>query len=121
MPALSELLEATAFPAAVLGPPERGVLGMPAMGYLRRTPGLSSGVPMNSTPAFWKALIIESIVLTLADGNPDPASTRLIVASPILASLAKSVMVILNNARPALICSLVINLYKLYNDTYGIV
>ena len=64
---------------------------------------------------------MESSVLTLADGKPLPASIRLIVASPILASLAKSVMVNLNNARPALICSLVINLYKLYNDTYGIV
>ena len=52
MPDLSELADATAFPAAVLGPPERGVLGMPAMDYLRRTPGRSSGVPMNSTPAF---------------------------------------------------------------------
>ena len=115
------LRDVATFPATVLGPPERGVLGMPAMGYLRRTPGRSSGVPINSTPAFWKARIIESIVLILADGKPVPASTRLIVASPILASLAKSVMVNLNNARPALICSLVINLYKLYNDTYGIV
>jgi len=57
----------------------------------------------------------------LADGKPLPASTRLIVASPTLANLAKSAMVSLNNARPALICSLVINLYKLYNDTIGIV
>jgi len=51
-PVLMALREVATFPAVVLGPPERGVLGMPAMGYLRRTPGRSSGVPMNSIPAF---------------------------------------------------------------------
>ena len=46
---------------------------------------------------------------------------RLIVATPTPDNLESSDTVILNKERPALICSLVINLFRLYNDTYGIV
>ena len=56
--------------------------------HFNRTPGLSSGVPMNSIPAFSKALVIKFRVFILADGNPFPASMRLIVASPTSDNLA---------------------------------
>ena len=88
MPALSELTEATAFPAAVLGPPERGVLGMFAMDYLRRTPGRSSGVPTNSTPPSSRVRCIASNNLALPDGTPVINSKRLIVAKPTPEDLA---------------------------------
>ena len=87
---------------------------------LSLTPGRSSGEPMNSIPALSRALSKEFNVFMLAEGNPVPASMRLIVASPIWDIAAKSRTVILKIDLAALICSLVINLFSLYNDPYSI-
>ena len=70
--------------------------------HFRRTPGLSSGVPMNSIPAFSKAFFKESIVLILPEGTPSESSKRLIVEIPIPDIEAKSIAVIFNNALAAL-------------------
>lgn len=70
--------------------------------HFNRTPGLSSGDPMNSIPAFSKALFKESIVLILPEGTPSESSKRLIVEIPTPDIEAKSVAVIFNNALAAL-------------------
>ena len=56
--------------------------------HFKRTPGLSSGEPTNSIPAFSRAFVSEFKVFIFADGKPFPASIRLIVASPISDNLA---------------------------------
>ena len=70
--------------------------------HFNRTPGLSSGDPMNSIPAFSKAFFKESIVLILPDGTPSDNSNRLIVEIPTPEIEAKSIAVIFNNALAAL-------------------
>ena len=70
--------------------------------HFRRTPGLSSGVPMNSIPAFSRAFFIESIVLILPEGTPSESSKRLMVEIPIPDIEARSIAVIFNKARAAL-------------------
>ena len=70
--------------------------------HFKRTPGLSSGDPMNSMPAFSKAFFKESIVLILPDGTPSDNSNRLIVEIPTPEIEAKSIAVIFNNALAAL-------------------
>lgn len=70
--------------------------------HFKRTPGLSSGVPINSMPAFSRALFIESIVLILPEGTPSESSKRLIVEIPIPDIEARSIAVIFNNALAAL-------------------
>ena len=70
--------------------------------HFNLTPGLSSGDPMNSIPAFSKAFFIESIVLILPEGTPSASSKRLIVEIPIPDIEAKSKAVIFNNALAAL-------------------
>jgi len=78
--------------------------------HFNRTPGLSSGVPMNSIPAFSRAFFIESIVLILPEGTPSESSKRLIVEIPIPDIEARSIAVIFNNALAALNWLLVIKL-----------
>lgn len=70
--------------------------------HFNLTPGLSSGDPMNSIPAFSRAFFIESIVLILPEGTPSESSKRLIVEIPIPDIEAKSIAVIFNNALAAL-------------------
>jgi hypothetical protein len=55
-------------------------------------------------------------VLMLPLGTPSMTSMRWIVAVPTPDFSDKSPAVHLNNARPALICPLVINLIYLYTD-----
>ena len=70
--------------------------------HFKRTPGLSSGDPMNSIPAFSRAFLKASIVLILPDGTPSDSSKRLIVEMPTPDIEARSIAVIFNKARPAL-------------------
>ena len=70
--------------------------------HFKRTPGLSSGVPMNSIPAFSSAFFKASIVLILPDGTPSDSSKRLIVEMPTPDIEARSIAVIFNKARAAL-------------------
>jgi hypothetical protein len=70
--------------------------------HFNLTPGLSSGVPMNSIPTFSKAFFKESIVLILPEGTPSDSSKRLIVEIPTPDIEAKSTAVIFNNALAAL-------------------
>ncbi len=70
--------------------------------HFNLTPGLSSGDPMNSIPAFSRAFFIESIVLILPEGTPSESSKRLIVEIPIPDIKARSIAVIFNNALAAL-------------------
>ena len=70
--------------------------------HFKRTPGLSSGDPMNSMPAFSRAFFRESIVLILPEGTPSESSKRLIVETPTPDIEAKSIAVIFNNALAAL-------------------
>ncbi len=70
--------------------------------HFKRTPGLSSGVPMNSMPAFSRAFFRESIVLKFPEGTPSDSSKRLIVEIPTPDIEAKSMAVIFNNALAAL-------------------
>lgn len=70
--------------------------------HFNLTPGLSSGDPMNSIPAFSRAFFIESIVLILPEGTPSESSKRLIVEIPIPDIEARSIAVIFNNALAAL-------------------
>ena len=101
---LSEIaLFATAnLPSTVLGPPDRLDLRM-AMAYLRRTPGLSSGEPMNSMPAFSRVFIIKSRVCALLEGMPSASSIRLTVATPTFDFSANSLALQLISALAALI------------------
>ena len=69
--------------------------------HFRRTPGLSSGVPMNSIPAFSSAFFKASIVLILPEGTPSDSSKRLMVEIPIPDIEARSIAVIFNNALAA--------------------
>ena len=78
--------------------------------HFKRTPGLSSGVPMNSMPAFSRAFFKESIVLILHGGTPSDNSNRLIVETPTPEIEAKSIAVIFNKALAALNWLLVIKL-----------
>ena len=70
--------------------------------HFNRTPGLSSGDPTNSIPAFSRAFFRESIVLILPEGTPSESSKRLIVETPTPDIEAKSIAVIFNNALAAL-------------------
>lgn len=70
--------------------------------HFNRTPGLSSGDPMNSIPAFSSAFFRESIVLMFPEGTPSDSSKRLIVEIPTPDIEAKSMAVIFNNALAAL-------------------
>ena len=70
--------------------------------HFKRTPGLSSGVPMNSMPVFSRAFFKASIVLILPDGTPSDSSKRLIVEMPTPDIEARSIAVIFNKARAAL-------------------
>ena len=70
--------------------------------HFNRTPGLSSGDPMNSIPAFSRAFFRESIVLIFPEGTPSESSKRLIVEIPIPDIEARSIAVIFNNALAAL-------------------
>ncbi len=70
--------------------------------HFNRTPGLSSGVPMNSIPAFSSAFFRESIVLILPEGTPSESSNRLIVEIPTPEINAKSIAVIFSKALAAL-------------------
>ena len=70
--------------------------------HFRRTPGLSSGDPINSIPAFSRAFFRESIVLILPEGTPSESSKRLMVETPTPDIEAKSIAVIFNNALAAL-------------------
>jgi hypothetical protein len=69
-----------------------------------RTPGRSSGVPVNSIPAASKAIRIFSKVATLLLGGPSSASIRLIVLVPIPALFAKSLAFHRNACRAIRIC-----------------
>ena len=70
--------------------------------HFKRTPGLSSGDPMNSIPAFSSALVRALIVLMLPDGTPSDNSNRLIVEIPTPDIEARSSAVIFNKALAAL-------------------
>ena len=70
--------------------------------HFNLTPGLSSGEPINSIPAFSRAFFRESIVLMFPDGTPSDSSKRLIVEIPTPDIEAKSMAVIFNNALAAL-------------------
>ena len=70
--------------------------------HFKRTPGLSSGDPMNSIPDFSSAFFKASIVLILPEGTPSESSKRLMVEIPIPDIEARSIAVIFNNALAAL-------------------
>ena len=76
--------------------------------HFNRTPGLSSGDPMNSIPAFSRAFFKASMVLIFPDGTPSDNSNRLIVEIPTPDIKARSIAVIFSKALAALNWLLVI-------------
>jgi hypothetical protein len=99
------------FAAAILkrGQAHGSINAVPAWEVLcKRTPGPSCGVPMNSMPASSKAFCIACKVWVWLEGMPSRPSILLIVRTEIPVVIDNSVIVHLNAARAARICSLAI-------------
>ena len=78
---------------------ERAAVSIDWRRFLRRTPGRSSGVPMNSMPADSIVIFNVPSIRTCPEGTPSAHSNRRTVATPRPAFLAKSSADHLNSAR----------------------